>query len=268
MGSLQIWGRFGLIFTARNLDMDDYILSDTGVKVWRTPDTHPLLRHTYTTHPWLLNKLSETYSRGKVRGLSRILSENSEDARTWHYFSPLLRDGGERTQVLERLLTLSFPEAISPQLMDAIPSAELILWPKLSPPPSRPQKEGASEPDILIRLGNQGLVLVEAKCRSNVSEQTKYDETRDQVIRLIDVGSWQVRQENLRDQETGHHNSYVIVLQYGDADINAQELVDRYAGNPGAIEKALSYRSDLTEADYQRLGRSVAFVRWPDPMIR
>ena len=105
VGSLEIWGRSGLISMARKLEMDDYIVSDSGVKVWRTPDARPLLRHTDTTHPWFLDKLAETYSRGKVRGLPRILSENSEDARTWHYFSPLLRDGEERTQVLERLLT-------------------------------------------------------------------------------------------------------------------------------------------------------------------
>ena len=111
-------------------------------------------------------------------------------------------------------------------------------------------------------------MLVEAKYRSGISERTTYDETRDQVIRLIDVGSWQATQDNLRDQDAGYPNSYVIVLQYGDADINAQEVVDRYKGSPGAIEKALSYRSDLTTADYQRLGRSVAFVRWPDPMNR
>ena len=258
----------GLISTARKLDMNNYVVSDSGVKVWKSPDVHPLLQHTDTTHSSFLDKLAETYSRGKVRGLPRILSENSEDARTWHYFSPLLRDGGGKTQVLERLLTKSFPETISHQLLDSIPSAELIFWPKLSPPPSRPQKEGASEPDILIRLGNQGLVLVEAKYRSGVSERTTYDEARDQVIRLIDVGSYKATQENLRDQDAGSPNSYVIVLQYGDADINAQEVVDRYKGNPGAIEKALSYRSDLTTADYQRLGRSVAFVRWPDPMNR
>ena len=58
--------------------------------------------------------------------------------------------GADRNQVLERLIRQSFPEAVSPQVMDAIPAAELILWPKLSPPPSRPQKEGDSEPDVLI----------------------------------------------------------------------------------------------------------------------
>ncbi len=268
IGNLQVWGRYGLVSTAKKLEMDDYILSDSGVKVWKTPDAHPLLRHTDTTHPSFLDKLAETYSRGKVRGMPRILSENSEDARTWHYFSPLLRDGAYRNQVLERLIRQSFPEAVSSQVLDAIPSAELIFWPKLSPPPSRPQKEGASEPDILIRLGNQELVLVEAKYRSDVSERTTHDETRDQVIRLIDIGSWYARQENLQDQDTGHYNSYVIVLQYGDAQINAEEVVDRYRGKPDAIERALSYRSDLTATDYQRLGRSVAFVRWPDPLNR
>ena len=158
IGNLQVWGRYGLISTATKLEMDDYILSDSRVKVWKTPDAHPLLRHTDTTHPSFLDKLAETYSRGKVRGMPRILSENSEDARTWHYFSPLLRDGADRNQFLEGLIRQSFPEAVPSQVLDAIPSAEVIFWPKLSPPPSRPQKEGASEPDIMIRLGNQGLI--------------------------------------------------------------------------------------------------------------
>ena len=266
MGNLQTWDRYGLISTARKLEIDDYVVSDSGVKVWKTPDAHPLLRNTDTRHPSFLDKLAETYSRGKVRGLPRILSENSEDARTWHYFSPLLRDGAERNQVLERLIRQSFPEAVPPQVLDAIPSAELIFWPKLSPPPSRPQKEGASEPDILIRLGNQGVVIVEAKYRSKVSERTTHDETRDQVIRLIDIGSWYARQESLLDQDTGHYHSYLVVLQYGDARTNAEEVVSRYAGRPGAIQQALSYRSDLTAADYRRLSHSVAFVRWPDPL--
>ena len=169
---------------------------------------------------------------GKLRVCQESSARIPEDARTWHYFSPLLRDGGERTQVLERLLTRSFPEAISPQLLDAIPSAELIFWQRLSPPPSRPQREGASEPDVLIRLGNQGLIVVEAKYRSRVSERTTHDETRDQVIRLIDIGSWYARQENLQDRDAGHYNSFVVVLQYGDAQTNAEEVVDRYRGDP------------------------------------
>ena len=50
-GNLQIWGSNGLISTARKIDMEDYVLSDSGVKVWRTPDVHPLLHDTDTMHP-------------------------------------------------------------------------------------------------------------------------------------------------------------------------------------------------------------------------
>ena len=248
--------------------MDDYVLSDSGVRVWTSPELHPLLRHTDTSHPSLLDKLAETYQRGRVSGLPRILSENSEDACTWYYFSPLLSDGALRCQVVGELMRQSFPEAVPSQILDALPSAELLFWPKLSPPPSRPVKEGDSEPDVLIRLGNRGLVLVEAKYRSGISERTTHDETRDQVIRLIDVGSWQARQENLADRGSVHHNSYVVVLQYGDAQTNAEDVVDRYKGRPDLIRKALSYRSDLTAADHQRLSRSVTLLRWPDPLSR
>ena len=246
--------------------MDDYVVSDSGVKVWTTPEAHPLLRQTDTTHPSFLDKLAETYSRGRVSGLPRILSENSEDACTWYCFSPLLSGGAHKNQVLEELLRRSFPEAASSQVLDAIPFAELIFWPKLSPPPSRPQREGDSEPDVLIRLGGQGLVLVEAKYRSGVRERTTHDKTRDQVIRLIDVGSWHAIRENPRDRDSGHCDSYVVVLQYGDSPTNAEEVVDRYRGNPEAIERALTYRPDLAGADHQRLARSVAFVRWSDPL--
>lgn len=198
--------------------------------------------------------------------MPRILSENSEDARTWYYFSPLLSDRESRIRVLDRLIRQAFPDAFSTWVLDAIPSAEVALRPKLSPPPSRPQREGPSEPDVLIRFGEVGLVLVEAKHRSDVSERTTYDDRRDQVIRLMDVGSWHAGQGCAREQSEGQQDSFVIVLQYGDAQTNAEKIVNRYRGRPNVIERALSYRADLTPINYVRLGRSLAFVRWPDPL--
>ena len=109
-------------------------------------------------------------------------------------------------------------------------------------------------------------MLIEAKYKSGASEGTKYDVERDQLIRLLDVGSWYASPENPQNDSGGHVPSYVIVLQYGDASINAEEVVSRYAGRPEAIQRALPYRTDLTTEDFRRLSRSVAFVRWPDPL--
>ncbi len=239
--------------------MDDYVISNSGVKVWKTPESHPLLKQTDTTHPAFRGKLSETYSRGRVKGLPRICSVNSEDARTWNYFSPLLSDSQRKEQELTCLLRQAFPETLSAQALETVPCAGFEFWQKINPPPSRPIKEGPSEPDLLITLGQHALVLVEAKYLSAVSEKTTYDKSRDQVIRLLDVGSWYANQE-------GYDSSYVIVLQYGDAQTNAEKVVGRYAGEPEAIQQALNYRDDLKESDYKRLSRSVAFVRWPNPL--
>ena len=111
----------------------------------------------------------------------------------------------------------------------------------------------------MITVGQQAVVLVEAKYGSDVSGRTTYDSERDQVIRLLDVGSWYAKQEK-------YDRSYVIVLQYGDHQTNAEEIVGRYLGKPEAIRQALSYRGDLTMADCRQLSRSVAFARWPDPL--
>ncbi len=240
--------------------MSNFVVSASKARVWRRPEDHPLLRHTDTSHPALQVKLEEdTFSPRVAEGLPKILSENSEDARTWYYFSPLLNDEPQRTRVLTLLLRQSFAYALPPQAFKEIPHAQLEFWPKLPPPPKRPQREGESEPDLLIKLGGSAVVLVEAKCQSGVSEFTTYDRRRDQVIRLLDVGSWYARQE-------GFSCCCLLVLQYGDVQINAEKIINRYVGRPEAIRKTLPYRDDLTEDDFRQLARALAFVRWPDPL--
>ena len=239
--------------------MSEFVLSSSRIRVWRRPEDHPLLRQTDTAHPAFQGKLSERFPPSIAEGLPKVLSENSEDARTWHYFSPLLRDEPQRSRVLTQLIRQSFFGAVPPQVFKDIPAAKLEFWPKLPPPPSRPQAEGDSEPDVMITLGKSAVILVEAKCHSGVSEFTKFDRKRDQVIRLIDVGSWYARQH-------GFDCVCFLVLQYGDAQTNAEKIVSRYAGRPEAIQKALPYRDDLTEEEFSRLAGAVAYVRWPDPL--
>lgn len=237
--------------------MNDYTISDSGVRVWNRPEGHPLLRDTDLSHPKFRDKLTEVNPKGRVKGLPRILSENSEDALTWYCFSPLLRDSDKRLQVLKELLYSAFPGEETTTLGNFGGSAELVFWPKLSPPDTRSIREGLSEPDLMITSG-RALILVEAKFKSCVSTKTSYDDSRDQVIRLLDVGSWHAR-------SVGLARNYVIVLQYGDAETNSEDIVGRYRCNPEAIRRALPYRTDLTESDFQRLSGSISFVRWPDP---
>ena len=240
--------------------MSEFVLTSSRIRVWRRPEDHPLLRQTDTAHPAFQGKLSERFPPSIAEGLPKVLSENSEDARTWHYFSPLLRDEPQRSRVLTQLIRQSFFGAAPPQVFKDIPAAKLEFWPKLPPPPSRPQAEGDSEPDVMITLGKSAVILVEAKCHSGVSEFTKFDRKRDQVIRLIDVGSWYARQH-------GFDCVCFLVLQYGDAQTNAEKIVSRYAGQPEAIQKALPYRDDLTEGEFSRLAGALAYVRWPDPLF-
>ena len=237
--------------------MPEFVISASGVKVWTKPEAHPLLKSTDLRHPAFLDKLSETYSRGAVKGLPRICSENSEDACTWFHFSPLLNDGKCRHSVLTRLLRDGVPR-IPKKLLDSAGDADLRFWPKVDPPPSRPQREGCSEPDLLIKFDDRALVLVEAKYTSPVKTDTKHDPNRDQLIRFIDCGSWRARQTNCG-------SFYLIALQYGNAPTNVEDIANRYAGNPSAIRNALPYRTDLNKSDFKELSRSVAFVRWPDP---
>ncbi len=237
--------------------MNDYTISESGVKVWNRPEAHPLLKDTDISHPKFRDKLAEVFSRGKVKGLPRVLSENSEDALTWYCFSPLLNDSGGRIKVLYELCCGAFPEVDVSNFEVSSNSVELAFWPKLSPPDTRTIREGPSEPDLMITLG-RALILVEAKYKSCVSTKTSYDGTRDQVIRLLDVGSWHARY-------LGLDRNYVIVLQYGDAETNAEEIVEKYKDNPDAIWRAFPYRADLAENDFDDLACSVSFVRWPNP---
>lgn len=240
--------------------MGSYVVSTSGVTVWKTLEEHPLLKHTDTTHPDFLRKASDPFDKGTPKGVPIICSENSEDACTWHYFSPLLSDESRRTKVLTRLLRDAFADRVPSSVFEAIISAELRFWPKLVPPPSRPNKEGPSEPDVLFEVGRQALVLVEAKYKSPVSEGTKYDSARDQVIRLLDVGSYYAAQNQV-------DSCLVIVLQYGNHSINAEEVVSRYRGRPESIQRAIAhYRTDLTASDYLQMSRSVSFIQWADPM--
>jgi hypothetical protein len=59
-------------------DRTNYGVSDSGVKVWKSPQLYPTLHYTNVNYPDFLRKAAETFQRGRVRGLPRICSENPD----------------------------------------------------------------------------------------------------------------------------------------------------------------------------------------------
>lgn len=238
-----------------------YILSDSGVKVYKRPEYHPQLKGTDLRHPDFLRKLGERFSRGKVKGLPRICSENSEDALTWHHFSPFLDLSKETGSWLKVFLSKALEGRAGQQTLDSAGEPQLLFWqgrrtPEnvYGPPPSRVHREGATEVDLTIQLGHQALIFVEAKRQSDIAVSTTYDARRDQIIRNIDVGSWHSRQQGLREFY------FILVSDDRSPDKKYSQMMNLYRSIPGALKAALPYRDDMTEEDFATMANQIGWI--------
>ena len=179
----------------QDIEGEHYLRSDTGVVVYHRAASHPLLRDTDLVHPDFQRKLSEVYTQGRVRGLPKICSENSEDARTWHVFSPLLSQPDRRAPFLRRMLETGLAHPLPWLDSAALERAEMGFWwgrdagvQQYPPPDTLPLPEGNTEVDLTIRVSGLALVFLEAKWQSGLSVTTR--SRRDQACRNVDVGSW------------------------------------------------------------------------------
>ena len=247
------------------MSTDAFLISTGGVVVWRVPEAHPLLARTDTSYPDFVRKAGEVFPSGPVEGLPRVCSENSEDAATWFYFSPLLDDPRRRAWVLARLLREAFPGEVEHEVFSSLAESRLHFWQGkdtgsfvIGAPPGLGAPEGRTEVDVIVTIGDHALVFIEAKYRSGLSERTTHSPDRDQVIRNLDVGSWFARDRFER--------FYLVLLQYGDHPTNIEAIVGRYLHQPRNIREQLTHRGDLTSDDLKRLSQSLGFVRWPDPL--
>ena len=66
-----------------------FVISESGVKVFVDPRDNILIDRDNPALVKKINYLREKYSKGTVKGLSRLGSENSEDARSWNLFRSL-----------------------------------------------------------------------------------------------------------------------------------------------------------------------------------
>ena len=240
----------------QHIEGEHYLRSDTGVVVYRRPEYHPLLRDTDLTHPDFRRKLEEIYPQGRVRGLSKICSENSEDARTWHVFSPLLSQPDRRAPFLCQMLETGLGRRPPWLEAHALAAAELAFWwgrdagtQQYPPPESLPLPEGNTEVDLTIRVPGVALVFLEAKWHSGHSVTTRSG--RDQACRNVDVGSWHAARG-------GFPHSIFLLLT---AELDPPPELTRLR-EPSTLHVSLSHRSDLTSEQIAELSQHVGWMNW------
>jgi len=128
--------------------------------------------------------------------------------------------------------------------------------------------EGPTHVDALIVNPSNGFaVLFEAKVYSDISYQVTYDETRNQIIRNIDVmlekNNNLIEDLNRRKPE----NTLFALLtprkfktQYPHSRFYSC-IYQEYKSNPIQIQKDLPHRKDI---DYEDLSRRIGWLTWED----
>jgi hypothetical protein len=235
-------------------------LSKTGVKVYVRPEYHPALKGTDLLHPDFQRKAAELFGRasGEVSGLPRICSKNSEDAQTWHYFSPLLSmTNSAKAARLKYFFQESFEDGVDAKLENMLPNAELLFWrgkkkrPFYPPPCDLECREENTEVDLTISM-TKALVFVEAKYHSEIAERTTYCPDRDQIIRNIDVGTFYAWKKRM-------HFYFVLVT-----DLNCKKsinLLKHYKNNPQALAAKLRHRADIPSRLHE-ISKNLGYITW------
>lgn len=238
-----------------------WIVSDGNVRVYDSYlDNLVLLpedRSTIENLP-LARKVSETFARGPEKGRSRLCSENSEDAVTWSAFRTLEKHSNAEKWV-PWFWEIAFRESVPEDIRGAFDRMSISYWEQFPAPALRETREGSTQVDVTIKIGDAALVFIEAKLFSGFSGSTKHDESRDQVIRNIDVGS-----RASKDGKWSAERFYFVALTpTRTGDQPGAELINRYR-QPDQIRQALRYRKDLSAQDCTMLARNIGWISWPD----
>jgi hypothetical protein len=240
----------------RYLSQEKFLCSETGVKVYLKPEYHPTLKGTDLSHPDFVRKARELFSdkHGKIKGLPRICSENSEDAQTWMHFSPLLSMSPQRKG---NWLKAFLEESTKQDLVWTLRHAKLLFWrgkkaePIYKPPSSLGSAEGNTEVDLTI-LTEKLIIFVEAKYRSEISTHTTHCPNRDQIIRDIDVGSYHAWNKGL---------DFYFVLITSSSCKKSRKLLKYYLDNPQEITNRLSHRTDIPKK-IRQITDNIGLITW------
>ncbi|MFC1828143.1 hypothetical protein ACFL0O_00855 [Thermodesulfobacteriota bacterium] len=219
-----------------------FITSDTGVKVFVDFKDNLIVD---LDDPVIAGQARNwRYSRGIVKGLSYLGSENSEDAMTWNVFKTLEKSDPENW------FSEIFPQIILDE--DELFIAPLLrFWAKYFPPMYRPFPEGETHVDLTIETSNK-LIFIEAIYQADISKNTAHDPNRDQIIKNIDVGTWAAKK---RVKEF-----YFVLLTLKTSRYSIDKL-HHYKSNPSnIIDEIGSYRKDIQ--DYAALCDNIHIIYW------
>jgi hypothetical protein len=219
-----------------------FITSDTGVKVFVDFKDNLIV----DSKDSIIARQARNwrYSRGIVKGLSYLGSENSEDAMTWNVFKTLEKSNPESwfSKIFPQIILDKDERFIDPMLR---------FWDKYFPPLLRSFPEGETHVDLTIETSNK-LIFIEVKYKEDISKNTKHDPNRDQIIRNIDVGSWAAKKRA--------KGFYFILLTLRSNTYSIDKL-EYYKSNPSNIIEAIgSYRRDIT--DYVALCENIHVICW------
>ena len=149
------------------MEKKHFVIGESGVKVFVHYRDNIIIDQ---DNPALKKKAScprEKYSRGKVKGLSRLGSENSEDAKSWNLFRTLqlqndIQDYYALIRVQDELKDLLF-WGLNTETGELDGVLKSILD-EIEPPPL--WKVQQTEPDIIV-IGRKTIIFNECKLRES-----------------------------------------------------------------------------------------------------
>jgi hypothetical protein len=244
----------------KSVNQERSLYSKTDVKVYLKPEYHPALKGTNLSHPDFVRKAKELFGdkHEKVSGLSKICSENSEDAQTWMHFSPLLSMSPQkRGDWLEAFLDESLKRKPKHDLIKMLQTAKLKFWrgkrakPMYRPPPNLGYPEGNTEVDLTI-FAEKTIIFVEAKYHSEIEVRTTHFPNRDQIIRDIDIGTYYAWNKGL--------GFYFILLTSSNCH-KSRNLLKHYLDNPQEIIDHLPHRIDIPRR-IEQVTDNLGLITW------
>ncbi|MCL2217591.1 MAG: hypothetical protein FWB91_11320 [Defluviitaleaceae bacterium] len=183
----------------------------------------------------IISKYDNQFVNMRSEKLEKIKSSNSEDALTWNYFKSLREINPN--DWLPQLFFLVFKNEFKYPLDNIV----INLWQEILPPPSlleKQKEEGKSEIDAIIE-SEDFVWLIEAKYKSDISLRTTNNESRDQLIRNIDVGSFYAGEKDFYFSLLYHNDEFVA---------KGIEKIKEYSGKTLAgLKEMLNHRKESLE---------------------